>query len=499
MTLSTDKASVSVLEPGPPHFSVVTSRTVNEGAGKITLTVTRSADTANPADIDYSFGAAGDTAHAPVDYDLGSVAPSGTLHFNAGETSETIDLTITDPHKISGTSVLTFHIANPNPHTGIIDQGTETITINDNDVVQSHFSVGDVNGNTGLSVNEAAGTVTLFVKRTGDLSQAATVQIDTADATAKAGTDYTAFSQQLTFAPGQGQASFTVDITNRHVLGNPEQFNVKLSIPSGADPLLADVSSTNGIAAVTINETAASHFSVGDTFGNPSVGVSENAGTVRLFVKRSGNLAGTATVDIQSADDTAKAGTDYTALTHQTLTFADGQDTQFVDIPIADLHKISGTEQFKVNLSVTPPNSDPLIADISQGTATVTISDNDPVQNHFSVGNATGGATLSVNEAAGTVRIFVNRTGDLSTTTTVDLQTSDGTAKSGTDYTALAKTTLTFGPGISQKFVDVPIADLHLVSGTALFSAALSLPSAQLADSADLLGPWHRDRHDQSQ
>ncbi len=341
-------------------------------------------------------------------------------------------------------------------------------------------------------MNEAAGTVTLYVNRTGDLSQAATVQIDTADVTAKAGTDYTAFSQQLTFAPGQGQASFTVDITNKHVLGNPEQFNVKLSIPSGADPLLADVSSTNGLAAVTISETAASHFSVGDTFGNPTVGVSEAAGTVRVFVNRSGNLAGTATVDIQSVDGTAMAGTDYTALTHQTLTFADGQAQQFVDIPITDLHKISGTEQFNVKLSATPPNSDPLNADISQDTATVTISDNDPVQSHFTVGDANGNGTLAVNEAAGTVRIFVNRSGSLAGTAKVDLKTVDGTgpagtaALAGTDYTALATQTLVFGPGVAQQFVDIPILDPHKVGGSVQFTAQLALTPGQADDSADI-------------
>jgi hypothetical protein len=67
-----------------PHYSV------NQSAGSITITVTRSGDTSGTATVHYSTG--GGTAKAGVDY----VAADGDITFNAGETSKTITITIND-------------------------------------------------------------------------------------------------------------------------------------------------------------------------------------------------------------------------------------------------------------------------------------------------------------------------------------------------------------------------------------------------------------------
>ena len=79
------------------------------------------------------------------------------------------------------------------------------------------------------------------------------------------------------------------------------------------------------------------------------------------------------TVDYATADGTAKAGEDYTA-TSGTLTFAAGERTKTVRVPILDDAIDEGEETFKLRLSNARG------ARIGDGEATGTISNDDPLQ-----------------------------------------------------------------------------------------------------------------------
>ena len=63
---------------------------VNEGAGTITFTVTKSGTTAVGATVGYAVTP--DTAGTPSDYTAGTSPLTGTLSFAAGETTKTITL-----------------------------------------------------------------------------------------------------------------------------------------------------------------------------------------------------------------------------------------------------------------------------------------------------------------------------------------------------------------------------------------------------------------------
>jgi CSLREA domain-containing protein len=84
-------------------------------------------------------------------------------------------------------------------------------------------------------------------------------------------------------------------------------------------------------------------------------------------------------------------------------------------------------------------------------------------------------ATYSVAEGGVSVLITVNRTGDLSGTTTVDYATSNGTAVTPADYTA-ASGTLTFGPLVASQSFSVFIAQDNITEGPETVNLTLSNP-----------------------
>lgn len=91
-------------------------------------------------------------------------------------------------------------------------------------------------------------------------------------------------------------------------------------------------------------------------------------------------------------------------------------------------------------------------------------------------------ANYFVNEGAGFAAINVVRTGDTSTTATVDYATGDGTAKQRSDYTS-ASGRLTFAAGEASKTFTVLLIDNAYVDGDRTVNLSLSNPvGASLGD-----------------
>ncbi len=102
--------------------------------------------------------------------------------------------------------------------------------------------------------------------------------------------------------------------------------------------------------------------------------VSEGQGTVTLTVRRTGSAAGQVRVQYATRDDTAFAGSDYTA-SSGILTFADGVVSQTIDVPIIDDAVVESDEFFTVTLG-NPTGGAALGARIA---SSVTITDNEVV------------------------------------------------------------------------------------------------------------------------
>lgn len=104
-----------------------TGYVVNENAGSVTVTVTRSGDTSIASTINYS--TTNGSARQPDDY----TSTTGSLQFAAGETSKTFTIPIIDDALVEGNETLNVVLSSPS---GVSVEGspfTTTITILDDD------------------------------------------------------------------------------------------------------------------------------------------------------------------------------------------------------------------------------------------------------------------------------------------------------------------------------------------------------------------------------
>jgi len=164
----------------------------------------------------------------------------------------------------------------------------------------------------------------------------------------------------------------------------------------------------------------------------------------------------TVTVAVQTANGTATASADYTAVGPITLTFAPGVTSQTLTVPVFGDIADEPNETFTVTLSGASN------ATIGTGQGAGTIMDDDDALPELGIGDV-----RIVEGDAGTVNAAF--TVSLSTaspqTVTVVLQTANGTATAGSDYAAVGPitVTVTFAAGtVSRTVVILVIGDTAL-------------------------------------
>ncbi|HYT90298.1 MAG TPA: Calx-beta domain-containing protein [Gemmataceae bacterium] len=139
------------------------------------------------------------------------------------------------------------------------------------------------------------------------------------------------------------------------------------------------------------------------------------------------------TVNYSTADGTATAGSDYTAVSGK-LTFAKNETSKTILVPVRGDRVVESDEYFSVQLS-NPTKG----ASIGNGTAVVTIIDNEP---RIWI---SGASALEGNSGTTPFTFTVRLSAAYDMPVTVNYATADGTADSS-DYVS-ASGTLTFEPG----------------------------------------------------
>src|SRR5262249_19504704 len=154
-----------------------------------------------------------------------------------------------------------------------------------------------------------------------------TVKYATSDGTGKAGTNYTTTAGTLSFAAGQTSTTLTVALLDDKVVPNSNAERQTLSAPTGGATL--GIQPTSTLTATEADHAGALQFS------SAASNVAENAGKATITVTRTGGSDGPVTVKYATSDGTGKAGTNYTA-TSGTLSFAAGQTSMTLDVPVLD-------------------------------------------------------------------------------------------------------------------------------------------------------------------
>jgi hypothetical protein len=141
-------------------------------------------------------------------------------------------------------------------------------------------------------------SIAVSIKRNGDVSESASVQVGLLDGSAKAGVDFTDIATRVTFEAGQDAAVFLIPVNQAPkgkasvVLRYPHKLTVESSSAS----------------VVFSNETPGTFG-----FASGAVTVSESAGSVILTVNRAGGSDGTKSVRVYTTDGARKAGVDFVA------------------------------------------------------------------------------------------------------------------------------------------------------------------------------------------
>ena len=287
------------------------------------------------------------------------------------------------------------------------------------------------------TADEAAGSLAFEV--TIDAVSSAEVRASwaTAGVTATAGADYTESSGTVVFAPGTTSQTVTVPLLADDLDEVDETFTVTLSAPEHAE--LADAEATGTIT----DDDDAPALTLSAPASAATEGDDDNLAFTVTLAPASGREV---TVSYATSDGTAVSPADFTAAAGDaSLTFAPGETTKTVTVPIVDDTLDEDDETFTVTLS------DPTDATVAAGSATGTIADDDDPPE-------LGVEDVAASEDAGNLTFTVTLAPASGRAVTVSYATSDGTAAQPGDYAATSGT-LTFAAGVTEQEVEVAIVD----------------------------------------
>ncbi|MFM6818538.1 MAG: Calx-beta domain-containing protein [Dolichospermum sp.] len=215
---------------------------------------------------------------------------------------------------------------------------------------------------TDADAGEPANNGQYTLTRTGSLTSALTVNI-AMSGTATNGTDYATISNTVTFLAGSATATFNLSVIDDTLIEGTE---------TAILTVLAGTGYTVGAAA-----SATVNIADNDLLNLPIIDLSANQTVVEglvapqsvtYTVTLSSDSTDTITVQYATSNNTATAGSDYTA-TNGTLTFAPGVTSQDIIIPI--LNDFLNEPQETFNLTLSSPTN----AQLGTAVVTTTITD----------------------------------------------------------------------------------------------------------------------------
>ena len=215
----------------PPNASLYEG---NSGVGKATFTVTLS--TASDSIVAVDYATRDSSAKSGSDY----VGTSGTLSFEPGELTKTIDVLISGDEVYEPNEIFRLSLSNPSNAdldlSGSVIKGYEALfTITNDDLSQRPTIRIDPPNASLYEGNSGVGKATFTVTLSTASDSIVAVDYATRDSSAKSGSDYVGTSGTLSFEPGELTKTIDVLISGDEVYEPNEIFRLSLSNPSNAD------------------------------------------------------------------------------------------------------------------------------------------------------------------------------------------------------------------------------------------------------------------------
>lgn len=400
------------------------SYSVAENGVTANITVTLNSPSSHTVSVSYN--TTNGTAIAGTDY----TSASGSLTFNPGETIKVVHVPIIDNALPNNSKVFNISLSSPS-HAVLGSQSSATVAIIDDDQVLVQFNP------PSLNVEENAGFATINVILTKASINTVTVDYATSNGSALAPGDYTLQSGTLTFNPGQVSKSFTVPVIDDALYEADETILLTLSNATGANLGAPD---DHGTLTILDNDPVPTV-----QLSTANYQVYENVGSAVIALTLSDPAGVTSSVSFSATAGTAVAGTDFSPV-NTIVTFNPGETAKTVTVPILD-DLLSEPDKSVILKLSSPTNA--VLGNITNGT--LLIQDNDPLPVvQFNQ------PQITVLESSGTVTITVSLNTASGQTVMVDYSTSNGTAKSGSDYTSQSGT-LEFAPGETTKSIVIHI------------------------------------------
>ena len=380
----------------------------------------------------------------------------GTLLFAPGETLKVLRYNLTSD--TAAEPAESFHVRLTAPINAVISDTWATVTIAANDGAGGIPTV-SVRGTT---VDEKSGMAAFVLMLDRPSTELVSLDFATQDGLATAGSDYSARSGRVAFAPGETTRTVFVPIIDDATGERDELFNLLLSNPGGVN--IAQASASARIVANDGANVATPTISVDNVVGD------ERRGYVDVVVR----LSAPSTQQVSVTYTDVYIGNDYFDYTYSqsgTLTFAPGETLKLLRYVLVDDSASEPAESFSVLLSA------PTNAVMGNSRALVTIAANDGSSGvpHLSL------SPVTVDERGG-VAIFTFLLDKPSTDlVSVDFATSPLSAFDETDvlerfdyYSQFG--TVVFQPGEMVQTVSVVIRDDSTAESDEFFKLNLSGP-----------------------
>ena len=415
-----------------PEVSLsLASLSASEGAGSVDLTVRLDTAAAGAVTVDYA--TLDGSAKSGSDY----VSASGTLTFAAGETKQTVSITLKNDSIDEPDETFTVSLSNPSNAT-LGSSSRTTVTIKDNDQAPTPSL------SLSSSTIEEGDSTEVKAHLSHPSSEPTTVTVSASGVTVSGG--------KLTIPAGEKDSSGSATLTSTD--DNERTGNRTVTV-SGAARNSQGLKAQPADVSLTIEENDRASTRI--TLSVSPRSIDEDGGSQALRVTGELNHSARASATPVSVS---------IAGTSKTLTIPADQTRGSVAMSYTPQDNNKDEPDWTVD--VTGSTS---VSGLSVSGTSFTVRNDDPPPKV-----SLSSSSVQVAEGSGSVILKVRLDEASGYSVKVNYKTVDGSAKAGSDYTS-ASGTLTFSSGQKEKTIEVSVTDDKLAESNETFKVELSSPS----------------------